>query len=50
MALPLPGIMPIGIGGTGATAPTAATLPGADIAAPKGPGGVSFQGMLADKL
>jgi flagellar hook-basal body complex protein FliE len=50
MALPLPGITPIGIGSTAATAPTAATVPGADIAAPKGPGGVSFQGMLTDKL
>jgi flagellar hook-basal body complex protein FliE len=50
MPVPLPGIAPIGIGGTAATAPTVATIPGADIAAPKGPGGVSFQGMLADKL
>jgi flagellar hook-basal body complex protein FliE len=52
---PLP-ITPIGLGassgvlGTAATAPTAATVPGANIAAPTGPGGVSFQGMLADKL
>jgi flagellar hook-basal body complex protein FliE len=50
MPLPLPGIAPIGIGSTAATAPTAATVPGADVAAPKGANGVSFQGMLADKL
>ena len=50
MALPLPGIAPIGIGSTAATAPTAATVPGAGAAAPTGPDGVSFQGMLADKL
>jgi flagellar hook-basal body complex protein FliE len=50
MPVPLPGIAPIGLGGTAATAPTAATVPGADVAAPKGPAGVSFQGMLADKL
>jgi flagellar hook-basal body complex protein FliE len=50
MPLPLPGIAPIGIGGTAATAPTAATVPGADVVAPKGPDGASFSGLLADKL
>ena len=54
--LPLTGITPIGLGasngvlGTIATPPTAPTLPGANVAAPPGPSGVSFQGMLADKL
>jgi flagellar hook-basal body complex protein FliE len=47
--MPLP-IAPIGVGATAPTAATAATLPGAGAAAPTGPNGVSFQGMLTDKL